>query len=585
MPGNRLIFQSAEAARDAITRDANIKIQKLYESWADELQERAEYYEKKTASSYGLKKLNTLQLRAQMQETSRRISKEIEGVAKNSIYLVANSVVEANNDWLKKLGFPAEGAFASIPDQTVRKLVTGQIYQGGWNLSSAIWGDSQDTLAKLYEITAKGLAQNMSVYDISKMLEQYVSPNRKLPWNLTMPDGKKIYRKQVDYNAQRLVRTLTQHGYQTSFIAVTEKNPFITKVIWRANGSRVCPLCMDRDGKEFNKNEVPMDHPNGMCTMEPKVVDNLEDKLADWINSSDGTFPEIDEFAKEFGYVPEIKKEVGNATANGIKPIMDKDWIKKNCTSAKMAKGWSNVEDFDNIRDRVTDILSQDFVSDEYRYAFSKASKSIKDYTSNDEGSFFMQGVSSKSKHGTRINIDPAAIIKRSDCSNTAGTIYHEMGHAIDALAPGRDKVFSSMPKYGFQDAMVEDLLNLEKKLQNREFRINFRHSFWDDDSCGVQDAISATPNMGVTKHKMLSGKKNANNLNNITKMKDRYGIATNWGHSDDYWQRNDAVAEAASELFANISSAQVSQEEMKYMKEAFPKSVEVFEKIIKEIK
>lgn len=317
MPGNRLIFQSAEAARDAITRDANIKIQKLYESWADELQARAEYYGRKTVSSYGLKKLNTLQLRAQMQETSRRISKEIEGVAKNSIYLVASSVVEANNDWLKKLGFPAEGAFASIPDQTVRRLVTGQIYQGGWNLSSAIWGDNQDTLAKLYEITAKGLAQNMSVYDISKMLEQYVSPNRKLPWNLTMPDGKKIYRKQVDYNAQRLVRTLTQHGYQTSFIAVIEKNPFITKVIWRANGSRVCPLCLSRDGKEFNKNEVPMDHPNGMCTMEPKVVDNLEDKLADWINSPDGTYPEIDEFAKEFGYAPEVKVNMGNSF-NGV---------------------------------------------------------------------------------------------------------------------------------------------------------------------------------------------------------------------------------------------------------------------------
>lgn len=310
MPGNKLIFQSAEAARDAITNEANIKIQKLYESWADELQERAEYYGRKTASSYGLKKLNTLQLRAQMQETARKISKEIEGVAKNSIYLVASSVVEANNDWLKSLGFPAEGAFASIPDQTVRRLVTGQIYQGGWNLSSAIWGDNQDTLAKLYELTAKGLAQNMSVYDISKMLEQYVSPNRKLPWNLTMPDGKKIYRKQVDYNAQRLVRTLTQHGYQTSFIAVTEKNPFITKVIWRANGSRVCPLCMDRDGKEYNKNEVPMDHPNGMCTMEPKVVDDLTDQLANWINSPDGTFPEIDEFAKEFGYTPEIKPSV-----------------------------------------------------------------------------------------------------------------------------------------------------------------------------------------------------------------------------------------------------------------------------------
>ena len=59
--------------------------------------------------------------------------------------------------------------------------------------------------------------ENCSYYEIAKDLESYVRPNARLPWNLRMADGKKIYKKQIDYNAQRLARTLVQHGYQQSF--------------------------------------------------------------------------------------------------------------------------------------------------------------------------------------------------------------------------------------------------------------------------------------------------------------------------------------------------------------------------------
>ena len=50
-----------------------------------------------------------------------------------------------------------------------------------------------------------------------------------------------------------------------------------------------------------------MDHPNGMCTMEPKIdMDKTIDQLADWFNAEDGTYPEIDKFASNFGYVPNV---------------------------------------------------------------------------------------------------------------------------------------------------------------------------------------------------------------------------------------------------------------------------------------
>lgn len=310
---NNLVFQKADIAKANITNEAKRDIEKLYSNWANEIGKKAEYYKTKTNASSWLQEQNMRQLQAQLEATSKHIANEVNGIVKDTIYQVSDAVVQANNEWLINLGFPVSGvesAFVSVPDQTVRRLVTGQIYDSGWSLSKSIWGDNEDTLKKLYEIVGQGLAQNMSVYDISKLLEQYVRPERAKQWNLRMADGRKIYPKSVDYNAQRLARTLAQHGYQTSFIAVTEKNPFIIDVIWRANGSRVCELCMDRDGQHFSKDDLPLDHPNGMCVMEPNVDQNMTDKLADWINNPDGTFPEIDEFAKQFGYVPENKVSV-----------------------------------------------------------------------------------------------------------------------------------------------------------------------------------------------------------------------------------------------------------------------------------
>ena len=306
MAGNKLIFQNADKAKAAITDAAKKDIAKLYQDWADEIGEKALYYKTKTNASSWLQEQNMRQLQAQLTATSHQISNEVYGIAKDSIYQVSDAVVQANNKWLIGLGFPVDGvnsAFVSVPDQTVRRLVTGQIYESGWSLSKAIWTDNEKTLHDIYGIVAKGLAENMSAYDISKLLEKYVSPAKAKQWNLTMPDGVKIYKRSVDYNAQRLVRTLAQHGYQQSFIAVTKDNPFVEDYIWVANGSRTCALCAERDGKHYAKDELPMDHPNGMCTMVPNV-DNQKmiDRLADWVNNPDGYDSELDAFASEFGY-------------------------------------------------------------------------------------------------------------------------------------------------------------------------------------------------------------------------------------------------------------------------------------------
>lgn len=309
-----LIFKNAEEAKDAITVSQKKEIAKLYEDWADEIGERAKFYSHKTTASSVVSERQMKELQKMLKTTGQQVSNEIYSKIKGNMYTIADAVVADNIKWLESFGFSPEGlnaAFSYVPDNVVRNLITGQIYDSGWSLSKRIWGDNEQTMKDAYQIMAKGIAENKGAYEIAKDLERYVRPSAKLPWNPVLKmkntktgeyEYKRIYKKQVDYNAQRLARTLAQHSYQQSFLATTQNNPLITEYIWHSNGSRVCELCKARDGVHYKKTELPMDHPNGMCVMEPVIAEDAIDQLANWFNSPDGTYPELDEFAGNFGY-------------------------------------------------------------------------------------------------------------------------------------------------------------------------------------------------------------------------------------------------------------------------------------------
>ncbi len=322
---NTDIFKYSTAIRDSITKEQEQYIAGLYKQWSEDVQKQAEWYAKHGTPSAPLSSMYYNKLYNQMQQQSKEISNSVYTNVKNGMFKVSDAVVKDAVDWMSGFGFDKDGiaaAFSHIPQSTVNALVTGSVYggSGSWNLSSAIWGDNEKALRDIYSIVAQGVAEQMPISDIANKLSQYVSPTKQLQWS--GPNGIKIYKHAVDYNAQRLARTLVQHTYQQSFVAATKDNPFVTEYVWIANGPRVCPICADRDGAHFKKDKLPLDHPNGMCTMEPVVDDKMVDKLANWVNDPDGTYPEIDEFAKNFGYdaskmpkmtLADIKKQYGNS--------------------------------------------------------------------------------------------------------------------------------------------------------------------------------------------------------------------------------------------------------------------------------
>lgn len=325
MPNITDIFKTSAALRDQLTEEQSKEIQKMYEDMAKKIAKQAKDPKYQLTQSGILQQQYLSELQKQIEAWSKELSNGLYTQVQSTMNLISDAVVQDNVEWLHSLGLGDKkglsAAFSNVNQSVVNAIMTGSVYgnAGSWSLSKSIWGDNEKNLQKIYSLIAEGYAAQMPVGDIADMISQYVDPKRKLDWTGT--NGKRIYGHKVDYNAQRLVRTLSQHTYQQSLVKCTQDNPFITGFVWVANGSRVCDLCKKRDGKFFKKDELPLDHPNGMCVMRPAVKKDMTQDLAGWVKGTNKN-PEIDAFAKKLGYDPssagagmtlgDIKKKYGN---------------------------------------------------------------------------------------------------------------------------------------------------------------------------------------------------------------------------------------------------------------------------------
>lgn len=257
----------------------------------------------------------------------------------DSMYATAEAVVKDNNSFLSSVGLAIKGAYSHIPEQIVNNVITGQLYGNDWSLSRALWSQTNKAKSDINTIVAQGIAQNKPIYDIAKDLEKYVNPTAVKPW-----DWSKMYpgvNKVVDYNAQRLANTMVSHAYQQSFVATTKDNPFFGGYKWLNSNSHrgVCEVCRERAETDqyglgegiFPKDQLPIDHPNGVCTFSivmTKDFDGVVDDLANWYHSPEGTYPDIDNFMDSF------TKKSSISTVNDFVAVYGK--------SKKTTKSWLN---------------------------------------------------------------------------------------------------------------------------------------------------------------------------------------------------------------------------------------------------
>lgn len=293
----KLNLKPAEQIRVQLTLKQQKQIEQVYKGVAKDIDQRVKKIP--NVPSAPLQRYYLENLKKQVLDELNKASSGLQDMIEGNMKSVSESVIGCTADFTQRVGLHIEGLYSHVPDETVKIVASGKLYDGDWSLSKALWRNEQKVRNDINEVIAKGIAENKSAYDIAKDLEKYVDPSAAKDW-----DWSKVYpgtSKKIDYNAQRLARTMVSHAYQQAFVRSTIKNPFVEMYRWdAANSSRVCPICADRDGQLFSKSDLPLDHPNGMCTFEAVIPDSMEDiadRIADWVGGAED--PELDDWYED----------------------------------------------------------------------------------------------------------------------------------------------------------------------------------------------------------------------------------------------------------------------------------------------
>lgn len=211
--------------------------------------------------------------------------------------------------------------FSKIPKAAMDEILHGTAYKDRKGLSKRIWKYTKKFDKDIDYIVTEGIANKKTAYEIAKDLEIYVNPKARKPWEWSnvYPNAS----EKVDYNAQRLARTAVNHAFQQAQKRSCEKNPYVEGIRWlSASTHRTCELCNSRNGVLYSVKDVPLDHPNGLCTTIPEIpmsFDEIGIELRNWIDGESNS--KLDNWFKEYSdEFSEVKKEK-NSTSNVFKDI------------------------------------------------------------------------------------------------------------------------------------------------------------------------------------------------------------------------------------------------------------------------
>ena len=324
----KLNLNTAQQARVNLTQKQQKHIAQIYKNAALSVGRKARSLPNTPSSPLYKSELNKLkkELKVQLAAAEQALKGEIY----DNMESAAQAVVKDNLQFLENVGLTVEGAYSKVPTEIVKMVATGQLYEGKWSLSRALWKDHMKTQYDINTVVATGIAANKSAYDIAKDLEKYLKPDARKDW-----DWNKVYpgtRRKVDYSAQRLARTMVSHAYQQAFVRTTQNNPFVTEYIWLSSGGeRMCEICADRNGQHYPKDKLPLDHPNGMCTFEAVLSGNMVDisnRIADWALGN--TDSDIDKWLESMGVdaknLPAVQRASQMANTGSKIPSAE-DWI------------------------------------------------------------------------------------------------------------------------------------------------------------------------------------------------------------------------------------------------------------------
>ncbi|MBS5952572.1 MAG: hypothetical protein KIB53_02050 [Paraclostridium bifermentans] len=298
------LCQEAQNKKIKIAREQEKQIRSLYEDIYKDLSDRL-----KKATPGSLTERWIIEYQRSLKKEIQQLNNKIYGVIEKNMKYASNIAVGPDfsffmildNKYKLDMESTFTSMFSNIPKDALNEILFGEVYKDRKGLSERIWQDTKKIDKDIDYIIAKGIAEQKSSFEIAKDLEKYVNPKAKKDWNWS-----KVYpksNKKVDYNAQRLARTSVSHAFQQAQKRSCQRNPFVSGIKWlTSNSHRTCELCSSRNGVIYSVSDLPLDHPNGMCTTVPvleKELEQIGEELRSWIDGESNT--KLDKWFKEYG--------------------------------------------------------------------------------------------------------------------------------------------------------------------------------------------------------------------------------------------------------------------------------------------
>jgi len=145
----------------------------------------------------------------------------------------------------------------------------------GLTVSERIWELTSRTEADLKRILANGIAQGRSPYELTKLIQKYISPSVSQADELGIQNGPGVYRSPYK-NAMRLARTETNRAYTQASANFYSNKPWVSEVdITLSPDHDVVDECDDlADAGPYTPEEagslIPA-HPHCMCSLTPRI--------------------------------------------------------------------------------------------------------------------------------------------------------------------------------------------------------------------------------------------------------------------------------------------------------------------------
>lgn len=494
---------------------------------------------------------------------------------------------------------------------TVEQLIRGKLYEDRKGLDKRLWSCTYTSGEKIEDAVASCMAEGMGAAEMAENLKQFAMgghhtwSRNKIREKLGSGYARK-YSSGLDYESLRLARTTITHQSQIETINTRKVNPYMGGVKWHSNheAGRTCDLCNSRDGHIFivDKEDIPLDHPNGACWLEPVWMINGKEATPEEIAKDMKAWANGEKNSGAMNKIPEYKGLGGTKQpAKSIKKTIKKA-VKQRGIYTEEERAAKYTELHETLKKQISK-TNKKYTTEGILEALKQAPLEVQDMylsigkfqrTNSTGGAFYSPTdkkihMSLKDERNLRIQFGE---------KHRYDVLFHEWGHMIDDQATPDD---FKMYRFSGGSEPMYNKITLKNAIKPTGLAQSFERDMKNWQAKWVQEKFHGKKTLENTPAALVNGKfadfLHDNEvftiaLQDAAKGMSAGAVKTKWGHDAKYYTRNQdgnisayesACIEVSSELWAEISSSMTQPETRKFLYENFPEMMKSYDKIVKD--